>query len=85
MKYKSKPIIVDAFLWTGGPDQTEDPEWICEAIRDGTATISGSLMVFDNPDFHDDPAEFGDWIIRTEDGHIFSMTQGEFEENYEVA
>lgn len=32
-KYRKKPIIVDAFRWTGGIDQTEDPEWIIDALK----------------------------------------------------
>lgn len=34
-QWKTKPKIVEAFFWTGGPDQTEDPEWIVEAIKNG--------------------------------------------------
>lgn len=32
-KYRKKPVVIDAFKWTGGPDQTEDPEWIIDAIK----------------------------------------------------
>ena len=35
MKYRKKPVVVEAFKWTGGPDQESDPEWIVEAIRGG--------------------------------------------------
>lgn len=38
-KWRKRPIVVEAFRWTGGPDQTEDPEWIVEAIRDGRVRI----------------------------------------------
>lgn len=37
MKYKKKPIIIDAFQWTGGPEQEDDPEWILNAINTGDA------------------------------------------------
>ena len=33
MKYRKKPLIIEAFKWTGGPDQREDPEWMVDAIR----------------------------------------------------
>lgn len=39
MKYQRKPLIVDAFRWTGDIDQSEDPEWACEAIKDGRITF----------------------------------------------
>ena len=35
MKYRKKPVVIDAFRWTGGPDQKEDPVWIREAIERG--------------------------------------------------
>lgn len=38
-KYRKKPVVIDAFKWTGGHDQVEDPEWIVEAIDEGVAEI----------------------------------------------
>jgi len=34
-KYREKPVIIDAFQWTGDGWQIEDPWWIVEAISDG--------------------------------------------------
>jgi hypothetical protein len=46
MKYRSKQgEIVDAFRWTGGPDQTEDPEWIVAAIRSGHVTFTHASRI----------------------------------------
>lgn len=36
MMYRKKPIIIEAFQWTGGPDQKEDPEWIRGMLEAGT-------------------------------------------------
>ena len=33
MKYRKKPVVIEAFQWTGGPEQEDDPEWIIEAIK----------------------------------------------------
>ena len=33
MKYRKKPVVIEAFRWTGGPDQTEDPTWAIDAMR----------------------------------------------------
>lgn len=41
-KYRkiTKPeLVVEAFQWTGGHDQTYDPPWIIAALADGRATI----------------------------------------------
>lgn len=32
MKFRERPVVIEAFYWTGGPDTTEDPDWIIEAI-----------------------------------------------------
>jgi hypothetical protein len=35
MKYRKKPIVVEAFKWSGDINQLEDPEWIIEEIKKG--------------------------------------------------
>lgn len=47
-KYRKKPVVIEAFKWTGGPDQTEDPEWICEALRQNPNSM-GSAVVYRDP------------------------------------
>ena len=32
-RYRKKPVVIEAFKWTGGPAQLEDPEWIVDAIK----------------------------------------------------
>lgn len=32
-KYQRKSEVVDAFRWTGGPEQIEDPEWAVKAMK----------------------------------------------------
>ena len=85
MKYKSKPVIVDAFLWTGGPDQTEDPEWIVEAIANRTVVIqqgpNGCYMEL--PGMRE--AITGQYIVLAADGSISAMWRGEFESRFELA
>jgi len=39
MKYRKKPVVIEAFKWTGGPDQEEDPVWIVEAIKKGEVSF----------------------------------------------
>lgn len=88
-KYRKKPVVVDAFQWTGGPDQTEDPEWIVEAIKQGTvrfndegtdqvtmeiATLEGNHI-----------ARQGDYIIKGIKGEIYPCKPDIFEQTYEPA
>lgn len=88
-KYRKKQVVVDAFQWTGGPDQTEDPEWIVEAIKQGTvrfndegtdqvtmeiATLEGNHI-----------ARQGDYIIKGIKGEIYPCKPDIFEQTYEPA
>lgn len=88
-KYRKKPVIIEAFQWTGGPDQTEDPEWIVEALRARTAwvenngphgritlkikTLEGTMTAFQ-----------GDWIIQGVKGELYPCKPDIFEATYEA-
>ena len=89
MKYRKKPVVIDAFQWTGGPDQTEDPEWAIEAIQQG-------VIWFENKGTHDvclmirtlegnHRADQGDYIIQGIKGEIYPCKPDIFEETYEPA
>jgi len=86
-KYRKKPVVVEAFRWTGGPDQTEDPEWIIEAIKDGKvsfdrAVAEGLTMKIDTLEGVM-TAVPGDYIIRGVAGEIYPCKPDIFEQTYE--
>lgn len=89
MKYKKKPIVIEAFQWTAGPDQTEDPEWIVEAIRQGTVTVanSGSENVSLQIKTLEGvmTASVDDWIIQGIHGEIYPCKPDIFTASYEPA
>lgn len=87
-KYRKKPVVIEAFRWTGGPDQIEDPEWVCEAIRAGVVhfenvgaanvallidTLEGTMRV-----------NQGDWIIQGVNGELYPCKPDIFETTYEA-
>lgn len=86
-RYRKKPVQIDAFQWFGGPEQAEDPEWICDAIRDGRAwfekvgtpdvvlvidTLEGTMV-----------AGQGDWIIRGVKGELYPCKDEIFRMTYD--
>lgn len=86
--YRKKPVLVEAFRWTGGPDQTEDPDWIIEAILNGVVyfenvgspyvvlmikTLEGTMK-----------ADSGDWIIKGIKGELYPCKPDIFAETYEA-
>lgn len=87
MKYRKKPVVVEAFKWTGGIKQSEDPEWIVEEIKKGNVwfdrpftepttmkikTLEGVMT-----------AQIGDYIIQGVNGEIYPCKPDIFEKTYE--
>lgn len=93
-KYRKKPVIVEAFKWTGGPDQTEDPEWIVKALKkpqfqEGSARIVQinpsdpvQMEIFTSEGRHN--AKVGDYIIQGIKGEIYPCKPDIFEQTYEL-
>lgn len=88
MKYRKKPVVIEAFQWTGGIDQKEDPIWIVEAIKKGDVllsyaptvakptliikTLEGSMA-----------AQQGDYIIKGVKGELYPCKPDIFAATYE--
>lgn len=87
MKYRKKPVVIEAFLWTGDQHQIEDPAWACEAIKAGgiwfsnpgtpevcleIVTLEGTMT-----------ARRGDYIIKGVKGEIYPCKPDIFELTYE--
>jgi hypothetical protein len=86
-KFRKKPVVIEAFQWTGGPDQTYDPVWIVDAIkrcevyfRDsgspsvqmGIRTLEGTMVALP-----------GDWIIKGVKGELYPCKPDIFAATYE--
>jgi len=81
-KWRRKPVIVDAFQWTGGPNQTEDPIWIINAIKKKKVWFTNSGMHFLIRDlvFTVYPS---DWVIRDSKGNLSVCKDKIFKQRYE--
>ncbi len=88
-KWRKKPVVIDAFRWTGGPDQTEDPEWMKKPIRQGENEIGGiwfaggNMMIMTLEGIM--RANPGDWIIKGVSDEIYPCKNDIFEKTYEQA
>jgi len=79
MKYRKRPVIVDAVLWD---TINEKPDWFHNAMKDGTVTVvkdhvyiktlEGILC-----------ADSTDWLIRGIAGEIYPCKHDIFELTYE--
>jgi len=82
MKFRKKPIVIEAFQWTGGPDQEEDPVWIINKIRDGEVNFANGAMQIKTLEGVM-TANVGDFIIQGVSGEIYPCKPGIFEKTYE--
>lgn len=84
-EYRKKPVVIEAFRWTGGPDQTEDPDWIVSAIKSGSVRFTSNpvgLLIDTLEGTH--LANQGDYIIRGVKGEIYPCKPDIFELTYEA-
>mgnify|MGYP000853073790 CR=1 FL=1 len=87
MKYIKKSQVVEAFKWTGDKEQTEDPVWIIEAIKNkvvffinqGTEDVE---MIISLPHSGLMTAYRGDYILKDAQGNITRKNPEEFQELY---
>lgn len=87
-KYRKKSLVIDAFRWTGGDDQKEDPEWINDAIRSrlvrfvhkGTKSHQMIIQTLEGNHF----ANPGDYIIKGINGELYPCKPDIFEATYEA-
>lgn len=86
-KFRKKPVVIEAFKWTGDWEQEEDPEWCVDAMKDGTVSIdrrlNGSIWLRINTLEGVMFAARGDWIIRGVKGEIYPCKPDIFEATYE--
>lgn len=87
MKYRKKPVVVEAFKWTGGINQLEDPEWIIEEINKGNVWFYRSLTKLTTMKIITlegvMTAQVGDYIIQGVNGEIYPCKPDIFEKTYE--
>jgi hypothetical protein len=88
MKYRKKPVVIDAFQWTADEHQKEDPIWIVEAIKAKKVRISG-LSPFDmqlciKTLEGEMRADIGDYIIKGVKGELYPCKPDIFKMTYEA-
>lgn len=89
-RYRKKPVVIEAFKWTGDINQLEDPEWIVDAIKRqeiwfgvNDENDTNSIMFIDTLEgVHQ--ASIGDYIIKGIKGEIYPCKPDIFEATYDV-
>jgi hypothetical protein len=83
-QYRKKPVVIEAFKWTGDENQTEDPEWIINAIKASKVRIDYnplSMKIITLEGIM--AANPGDFIIKGVQGEFYPCKPDIFEKTYE--
>jgi len=88
-QFRKKPVVVEAFLWTGGPDQTEDPVWAVEATKAGNiwfshSNLTGAAIMLISTIAGVITCNQGDYLIKGVKGEIYPCKADIFELTYEA-
>lgn len=87
MKYRKKPVVIEAFKWTADITQFEDPEWIVDEIKNGnvyfeevgTENVTMKIKTLEGIM----TASRGDYIIKGIKGELYPCKPDIFEQTYE--
>ena len=75
MKYRKKPVVIEAFRWKG---ELRFPDWAEKVVN-----VSNDLLVV--PTLEGDmTASPGDWIIKGVEGEIYPCKDSIFRATYEA-
>ena len=87
MKYRKKPIVIEAFKWTGDNTQAEDPQWIVDAIKKNDVWFTNESTCFCQMKITtlegEMTAELGDYIIKGIKNEIYPCKSDIFLATYE--
>lgn len=78
MKYRKKPVIVEAMTWTS-QNTTEILHWMCPELPPDAEARDLTIHTLEG-DLHASP---GDWIIRGIKGEFYCCKPDTFAETYE--
>ena len=87
MKYRKKPVVIEAFKWTGDIEQTENPEWCILKIKCGDiyftneGTVACEMKITTLEGIM--TAQRGDWIIQGIKGECYPCKPDIFQATYE--
>jgi len=85
MKYRKKPVIIEAIKYVGGTAFAEEiPDWIRDAFENHTMYWeNGELYIKTLEGVHH--VSDGDFVIRGVQGELYPCKLGIFEQTYERA
>lgn len=100
LQFRKKPVVIEAYQWTGGQDQLNDPVWIVEALKKdrnepGAVWIewpstADAAYKGETPALYihtlegNHRADLNDWIIRGVKGELYPCKPDIFSATYDA-
>lgn len=85
MRYKKKPVIIEAFQLTKDITIDDTPVWFFVAVKNGDVLVDNNVDIFYIKTLEGTmKADTGDYIIRGVNGEIYPCKPEIFEKTYEV-
>lgn len=86
-KFRKKPVVIEAFRWTGELDRAEGPGWAIDAIGAGVVRFEptesfGTVLCIKTLEGTMTAAP-GDWIIKGVKGELYPCKPDIFAATYE--
>jgi hypothetical protein len=85
MKYRKKPVVIEAFRWSPKAPAVDAPVWLFDACatRKALPEMDGSCTITTLEGKH--RADPGDWIIQGVKGELYPCKPDIFDMTYESA
>ena len=85
MKFRKKPVVIEAFQWAPDAPATKTPSWFFDACAKRVAwpELDGTLSIATLEGQH--TALIGDWIIQGVKGELYPCKPDIFAMTYEPA
>lgn len=87
MKYRKRPLEIDAFQIKPAMKNSELPHWALEAMANGKlrlARLSQSTLLVEVTTLEGEmKCGYGDWVIRGIEGELYPCKRDIFEKSYE--
>ena len=80
MKYKKKPVVIEAMQYTGN-----NYDKICDFIGEKLSNSKLSPLIIETLEGNHISARIGDYIVKDAQGEFYTYKPDIFEQTYEVA
>jgi hypothetical protein len=84
LRYRNRPVVIDAWRFSGNGEFGDRPQWLADAITDGTCRFTSPVTMDIKTLEGTMVGRAGDWIIRGVKGELYPCKPDIFNATYEA-